>query len=327
MARRAAYTQVVKENQVREPHVRGMGDVLFRGFQCLNPKCQHWITMRDSDIGEDFDFACPACKFTHKSGEEVKFYDYKLVRLEDDELIEDGEFVVLIDDYVSESGYYKYCIVCNTLKPLDLFDAHAARNTGRQGECNHCKTLYNSIKNQSRIADQHREASQKRRLYVDITGSEKINSKAIRDRFENKCFKCECDLSDPRDGHLDHTLPVSYLWPLTTNNATLLCDRHNGEKSGKWPSQYYSAAELKRLALTTGIDHAILAGNPHVNPEALQHLKDPSFVDNMLAKYAHYMDEMIKVRNRIIKQSGFDFFSISKAISPDIVKKADQALK
>jgi hypothetical protein len=78
-----------------------------------------------------------------------------------------------------EAKGYKYCIICGTLKPLELFDKHAARKTGRQGECNLCKQLYNSMKNQTRIADPHREASQKRRLYTELTNSPRIDIGAI----------------------------------------------------------------------------------------------------------------------------------------------------
>ena len=33
MARRKPYTKVVKTNQIRSDHVRGMGDIVFKGFQ------------------------------------------------------------------------------------------------------------------------------------------------------------------------------------------------------------------------------------------------------------------------------------------------------
>jgi len=208
----------------------------------------------------------------------------------------------------------KYCIICNSLKPLDAFDRHSSRQSGRQGECRLCKTVYNGIKNQSRITDQHREAAQKRRLYVDITSSGKIDSGTVRARFDNKCFKCKCDLSDPKDGHLDHTLPVSLLWPLTTNNATLLCSRHNSEKAGKWPSEYYyTDKELRELSVRTGISYQLLKGQPQINPDAIKALKKKQFVDSLLAKYAPYIDEIIKVRNRILRMTKFDFFSISRA--------------
>ena len=328
MARRKPYTAVERENQVRPTHVRGMGDVVFKGFQCLSPECTAWITAREDEIPEDFEIRCPKCGFVHRSGEVVKFFDFKVQNKTTGKVVEKGEFSILIEDYISEASRYKYCILCCALKPIEFFDNHASRNSGRQGECRLCKALYNSIKNQTRIGDQHREAAQKRRLYVDITGTAKIDSSAIRAKFDNRCYKCPPTSVPlgPREGHLDHTLPVSYLWPLTTNNATLLCDKHNGEKSGKWPSEYYTKTELKRLAVLTGIDYEILAGEPRVNPDALEALKDRQFVDQLLTKYAPYMDEIIKVRNRLLRQSGFDFFAVTTALSMDIVKRANDAL-
>jgi hypothetical protein len=325
LARRTPYTRLEKENQLRPNHVKGMGDVVFRGFQCLNPDCTNWLTVRADEVVEDFEVKCPNCNFIHRSGEEVEIYEYALRNIKIGAVVESGKFTVLMDDYIGETQLYKYCIVCCALKPLELFDLHSARRASRrQGECRLCKKTYNSIKNQTRIADQHREAAQKRRLYVEITGPTKIDSAAIRARFGGRCFKCGCDLTDPLNGRLDHTLPVSHLWPLMTDNATLLCEKDNGTKSGKWPSEYYTAEELKRLAVLTGIAHELLAGPPQVNPGALAQLKRKEFVDQMLAKYARYIDEIIKLRNRILRQAGFDFFSVTESISPAIVRRADE---
>lgn len=326
MARRKAYTEVKKFDQVRAAHVKDMGDVVFKVFQCFNPECQEIIAVREDTLGEDFEIQCPACGYVHRMGDAQKFYDYELWNTTTNSKIEDGSFEILIDDYVAEAMQYKYCIICNALKPLEAFHKHAPRKSGRQGECRLCKTVYNGIKNQTRITDQHREAAQKRRLYLDITGPGKIDSGLVRKRFDNKCFKCGCDLSNPTEGHLDHTLPVSLLWPLTTDNATLLCGLHNGQKSGSWPSDYYSDAELKRLAISTGVPYETLRGPAHINPDALKALTNKVFVDQLLAKYAAYIDEIIKVRNRILKMTGFDFFSVSTSISKSIIEQADKQL-
>lgn len=39
------------------------------------------------------------------------------------------------------------------------------------------------------------------------------------------------------------------------------------------------------------------------------------------------MDEVIKLRNRILKDTGFDFFTVSDTISGRYVRKADQMLR
>ena len=326
MARRRPYTKVKKENLTRAEHVRGMGDTIFKGFQCLNSVCREFIFVRQDEIDDDFEIVCPSCKLAMRSGDEAQFYEYKLIDQRNDSIIEKGAFAILHDDYIAEAQEYKYCIICNTIKPLTLFDHHRSRKSRRQGECRLCKKIYNSIKNKTRLPDQHREAAQKRLMYLDLSASTLINSEEIYTRFDYRCFKCQKDLRkvDDIERPLDHTLPVFYLWPLTTENATLLCRRHNGEKSNQWPSTYYSDDELRKLAILTGISYNILAGPAHYNPTAIRRLKNAKQVDLLLTSYSAYMLEIIKLRNRILESEGFDFFAYSKNISPDWILLADQ---
>ena len=326
MPRRKPYTKVVKTNQIRAQHVRGMGDIVFKGFQCLNSECQEFIFIRKDEIGDDFELACPSCEVVILSGNETQFYEYKLVDQRNNSITEEGTFAILHDRYIEEAQEYKYCIICNAIKSLHLFDRHSARKSGRQGECRLCKAVYNSIKNKTRLTDQHREAAQKRRMYLDLSVSRKINSEEIYKRFDYRCFKCGKDLRkvSAKEHPLDHTLPAVLLWPLTTENATLLCREHNGEKSGKWPSAYYSDNELKALAVLTGVQYNTLAGPPHYNPEAIARLKTPEQVDQLLTKYATYMQEIINLRNRIMAHEEFDFFQCATTISPAWIRQADQ---
>ena len=326
MPRRKPYTKVVKTNQIREGHVRGMGDVVFKGFQCLNSKCLEFTFVRKDEIGDDFEITCPTCEIVMLSGDETQFYEYELVDKRDNSVIEEGRFTILHDDYIEEAQEYKYCIVCNTIKPIHFFDCHSARKSNRQSECRLCKRVYNSIKNKTRLTDQHREASQKRRMYLNLSGSTEIKSEEIYKRFGYRCFKCKKDLRkvDVKERPLDHTLPVVFLWTLTTENATLLCREHNSEKSGKWPSAYYLDSELKNLAVLTGIQYETLAGQPHYNPEAIEHLRTSERVDQLLTKYAAYMQEIIKLRNRVLEYEDFDFFQHSTTISPAWIRQADQ---
>ena len=52
MARRKTYTHVEKTNQIRAEHVTGMGDVVFKGFQCLSSECREFIFVRKDDSTE-----------------------------------------------------------------------------------------------------------------------------------------------------------------------------------------------------------------------------------------------------------------------------------
>lgn len=332
MARRTPYTKVNRRNFVQPAHVEGMGDKVFRGFQCLNKDCTNFLFLREDEFSPDFHIECPACQFVMKAGEVVKLYDYDLEDRRDGSIMERGEFEILHDDYLEEAPRFKYCIICGTLKPLEAFDRHSARQSGRQGECNLCKQVYNSIKNQTRLTEQHREASQKRRLYTQFE-TERINIATIYERFDHKCFKCSADLSaDLQDrsltkvGNLDHTLPVFYLWPLNTNNATLLCQDHNGEKAEKWPSQFYNDAEIRRLSRLTGVDYRLMSGHPVFNPDALERLRNAEFVEHLFEKFAAYPDELLRLRNRILRATNFDFLRSSTRISPDWTRQADALL-
>lgn len=329
MTRRKPYTKVLKKNQIREAHVKGMGDIVFKGFQCLNSSCKYFMFVKKKDLADEFELVCPECGFVFRNDATSKFYDFTLVNTITGEKIEDGEFLIYHREYLKEAKEFKYCIICNTIKPVEFFDTHRSRESGRQGECRLCKRVYNAIKNQTRISDQHREAAQKRRLYIDLAGEDKIESKKVFEKFNYQCFQCKKDLRDVLDEKeraLDHTLPAFYLWPLTTENATLLCQKHNNEKHGKWPSEFYSDNKLKELSIITGIPYELLAGNPVFNPEALEKLQNADSVDKLLIKYSAYMNELIKIRNRILKHTAIDFFKYSRLISDEWIKKADESL-
>lgn len=311
MARRKPYTKLEKKGQVRPAHVQGMGDVLFKGLQCLAPECHEFIFVRTDEIGADFRIACPSCGSELVSGGETKFFDYRLVNKETGEVIEEGPFVILHDDYLAEARRYKYCLLCYTRKPVEQFDKHSARSSGYQGECNLCKTIYNGIKNQSRITDQHREAAQRRRLYRQLSDEgARIDSRAIYSKFGGKCFNCGVDLQIVPKGRqpfqIDHTLPARLLWPMTTENGTLLCSRCNNEKHDRWPSDFYDIPKLKRLAVLTGYEFALLAGPPRLNDDALTAIVEDT--DGFIETWIHYPEEIKKVRRLVREHGGIDIY-------------------
>ncbi|MFD3158863.1 hypothetical protein ACFIJ5_18805 (plasmid) [Haloimpatiens sp. FM7330] len=329
MVRRKPYSKVKKFNQIRAQHVKGMGDVVFLGFQCLNPECQNYIFVRKDEIDNDFDIKCPVCGYHLYTGGETNFYDYELeVKTNgENQIVDTGQFSIFHDEYLDYATEYKYCIVCNTLRPIEDFDKHSSRKSGRQGECRQCKKIYNSIKNGTRITDQHRESAQKRRLLLDIA-NQKVDSKRVYENYNYKCFNCGKDLynvSSAKERPLDHTLPIYYLWPLTTETATLLCQKCNGEKTGSWPSKFYTPDKLKLLSLKTGIPYDVLAGAPQYNPYAINKLSNSYFVDELLVKYNKYMEKaIIPLRNRLLHDINFDFFKSSKLISCDWIEIANK---
>lgn len=325
MARRKPYTSVTKDGQNRPSHVRGMGDVVFKGFQCLRDECQEFITIREDELGPDFKIQCDACRFVHRAGGETKFFDYRLTR-KDGSLIEKGEFVVLHDDYIGQAQRLKYCLLCYTRKPLEQFDTHRSRRSGRQGECRLCKTIYNGIKNQSRITDQHREAAGRRRLYrLLATETGRIDSKKVFDKFDGQCFKCNTDLNYSASGqkgfNLDHTLPVRLLWPLTTDNATLLCSSCNNEKHDQWPSLFYDVNRLKALARLTGYEFSLLSGQEALNDDAVEKIVlDP---DTFIEEWIQYPEEIKRVRRMILDYTSTDIFD-NATIVPQYLREVDE---
>ena len=311
MARRAPYTRIEKDGQHRPPHVKGMGDVVFKGFQCLHRDCREFIITQEDQLGADFEIVCRACNFAHTAGGETKFFDYRLVRNDDRRTIEEGEFIILHDDYIREAQRFKHCLLCYALKPLELFDVHNTRRSGRQGECRLCKTIYNGIKNQSRTTDQHREAAQRRRLYRRLSGEAgKIDSRKIFEKFDGRCFNCSRELQyapiGQREIHLDHTLPVRLLWPLHTENATLLCSNCNNQKHDRWPSEFYDIPKLRSLARLTGYPYDLVAGQPRVNEEAIAEILADT--DSFIEEWIHRPDEIRKVRRMIREHAEVDIF-------------------
>ena len=132
MTRRTPYTKVEKKNFTRPARVEGQGDVLYRGFQCLNPECTNFIFVKDQEITDDFKIVYDVCAFEHTAGETTLVYDYDLRDTRNDSIIESGKFETLHDDYIEEAKGYKYCIICATLKPLELLRSRATHISTRK---------------------------------------------------------------------------------------------------------------------------------------------------------------------------------------------------
>ncbi len=331
MARRKIYSNLNKIGQYRPDHVDGQ--TLYKVLQCLNPDCTEVITVKKDDIDEDYSIICPKCGYEHYSGGEQHLFDFSMDVNNDNGdavSVQEGEFVISHDEYIENAPLYKYCLICNTLKPVDCFHKHAVLKSGRQGECIMCKTNYNAIKNGTRTSDQHFESSQKRRLLIEVAGTTRVSRKAIERKYGLKCFNCGKDLSgvtSNKEKPIDHTLPVYYLWPATTDSGTLLCRVCNGNKTGKWPSEFYTDAKLHQLAVHTGFDYHLLAEEPQYNPEALRRLQNPADVDVLIVKNSGHMDEVCKLRNRILTDTGIDFFQYATALSESWITYANSLIK
>ena len=184
---------------------------------------------------------------------------------------------------------HKYCRTCTELLPLDDFALHRTKaKSGYQWECKDCKNVYNNhpdAGNVKRTSEQFRESAMYARMRGLIVKSENLNHEEIFERFDSRCFNCdqELDIEDSDQYDIDHTLPVSLWWPLTNEDATLLCSSRyegfegcNNSKHAKWPGEFYDEDQLRELSDLTGIDYDILSGEPFMCPETVE-----TFTDDM----------------------------------------------
>ncbi|MGI0015169.1 MAG: HNH endonuclease [Nitrososphaera sp.] len=146
-------------------------------------------------------------------------------------------------------------------------------------------------------------------------------SLAVFSKFKSSCFNCGKPLTykvrGVKDYDLDHTLPAKYLWPLTTDNATLLCSECNNAKHDKWPSEFYRPQQLKALARLAGFPFKLLSGPPLLNEATVQAIL--ANVDTFIERWIAYPDEIKKVRQLILEMKGVDIHESATTV-PDFLK-------
>lgn len=163
------------------------------------------------------------------------------------------------------------CNTCNKKKDITEFDGVInIRKT-----CKQCRTLlskeYYLIKRQSiltrtarrRTLDPERIKKERRISYLKnkeayylsnrrrrerklLLTDNKLTSKdvvKIKNKFNNKCFKCNSE----NKLALDHHYPLSKGYILTENNCVLLCRKCNSAKGTKNPQEFYNPKELLQL--------------------------------------------------------------------------------
>ncbi|MGH9775767.1 MAG: HNH endonuclease [Candidatus Acidiferrales bacterium] len=171
------------------------------------------------------------------------------------------------------SSYWKQCNVCGRVLPFEAFSRHAAWGVlERQMECRGCKGAINAVLNPRRTRQQLHESAVRRRVADLLLEGENrpVDISRLFQRFGSKCFKCgkRLSFSAHNKWDLDHILPSKYLYPLTVENAALLCAGCNNTKHGRWPSDFYTNNQLISLSKLTGADLSLLASaNPLVNPD------------------------------------------------------------
>lgn len=179
----------------------------------------------------------------------------------------------------THSGFSRYQLVTSDLQsealanfiaqsPYELKDNLVISYYGHQLECKACKKFFvNAALNHLRSSTQHREDALRRRAFERLIGEllgtqwiyhkfreEKTAEfdKHIWEKFGKKCFNCDKSLAKPNLMHLDHTMPLAYLYPLD-ETATCLCDTCNSLKSDLFPMDFYKSEQLEHLSKLTGL--------------------------------------------------------------------------
>ena len=198
---------------------------------------------------------------------------------------------------------------------------------GFQLECRLCKKAFvNTPLNPLRTPGQMKEDGQRRRYFEDLCSEilnknitqfrEKLGedlSSYIWKKFEGKCFKCKKLVSE-KEMHLDHTRPLSYLWPLD-ETATCLCGNCNSSKSDIFPVDFYDEDELVSLSKITNISIEELKSKDP-NFEILDFLQsNPSYLFEKFLSRSTYLtikdskftpDLIIKSLNRLMEEYEFN---------------------
>jgi hypothetical protein len=227
----------------------------------------------------------------------VEFLDAELARVPGQEVVlkscnRCARFLPInVDNERATLSFSNHCIA-NHRRPCrhSSFGRIAVKNSdefalleyGFQLECRFCKKFeVNLALNPQRTAGQMKEDGARRRhfeLLLDYLygGSPQLRYKnetgrdlasVIFARFNGRCFKCGTAFARENEMHLDHTRPLSMLWPLDST-ATALCSTHNSEKRDRSPAEFYTADELERLAKVTGVSLEELL-DPGPNVEAI----------------------------------------------------------
>jgi len=225
---------------------------------------------------------CEKCDFVHSKssqlptksdkGKKLPFADWDKKVTEADSLAAQRfwkAFFTIATE--SREAYWKQCNTCGRIMPASAFSGHKGWGPlEKQMECRSCKAVINTNLNPKRTKEQlHESASRRRTAELLLVGeNERLDFKDLFERFEGKCFKTgkPLKIEDRISWAIDHILPSRWLYPLSKENAALLSKEANDNKRDKWPSEFYTNNELKRLAEITGANLELISRKkPKIN--------------------------------------------------------------
>ncbi|AXH13750.1 hypothetical protein CP985_04170 [Malaciobacter mytili LMG 24559] len=240
-------------------------------YTCLSCQKDNYVDIGKEllsveDAYQNANWVCKSCGFNHSSKSDLPFEHWNPDIIKATSLPTQRFWNAFFKNSLeSAESYYKICGACGRTLPFSHF-AKKSSSKGplvRQFECRACKAAANAILNPFRTRDEMLKSATSRRtaqLFTDVL-DEKIEIKKLFEKFDSKCFSCECDLDidDRKSYQIDHILPNVYLWPLTESNAELLCRGCNLKKKHHWPSKFFkSNSKLYRLAQITGANLELL---------------------------------------------------------------------
>lgn len=264
MARRSAV------NTTNIPRIANIDrDALYISYGCVRCGERNFENIGKSKISPNvayntMSWKCNKCGFVHSKDSDLPFSNWPEEAIQKEftsaQRFWENFFRLATD---KAEYYWKQCNVCGRILPNYEFAKHTGwGELEKQMECKTCKASINALLNPRRTTEQLRESALKRRIAELLAGGdEKLDVKDIFARFDSKCFKTKrvLNINEPDTWELDHTLPSKYFYPLTRINVTLLSTEANQDKSGKWPSEFYSNEELIELSRISGQSLELMA--------------------------------------------------------------------
>ncbi len=252
----------------------------WASYTCINCGTRNYENMglelpSPDEAFNNFQWQCSNCNYIHFNNNDLPFTEWPEETIDKTKTPAQRFWRAFFRSATEKpETYWKQCNVCGRILPSTEFAKHSGSAWGplfKQMECRTCKAVINANLNPKRTTEQLRESSMKRRIAELLTSSadEKLNVPELFDRFDSKCFKTgiELNIEDSASWEIDHTLPSKYFYPLTIQNATLLSSSANQNKSGKWPSEYYTNEELTTLARITGASLELLSSREPIYNE------------------------------------------------------------
>ncbi|MFA6077318.1 MAG: hypothetical protein WC735_04575 [Candidatus Paceibacterota bacterium] len=173
----------------------------------------------------------------------------------------------------ARDAYWKQCNTCGRKLPARAFSGHSSWGPlEKQMECRSCKAVINTNLNPKRTKEQLHESAARRRIadLLLVGENERLDFEELFKKFDSKCFKTgkPLKIQERKTWAIDHILPSKWLYPLSNKNAALLSKEANDNKRDKWPSEFYTNDELKKMALITGTNLELLSRKtPIVNSQ------------------------------------------------------------